>query len=221
MDIKQRLQAHRGKRLYTLGGFPRAYPNSVSSDGRALYVELSQLSGLREMGESHDVAPRAVNGRGWYRDSHLSETYTGFIWRLPARNKIEHFIAGFKDEAAGGATIEANAVYECEREAAMAADELARIHAEREREYDEKWSEANQQDAEREDARAGLRLARARASESLRAWRAARGIADADLCALLSRTYHAQRDAMRDAIDTITRAGEKIDELGMTDSFPA
>lgn len=220
----QRL-AHLKTKHYRIRPFPQCWPVRYANDGRAAYCELSHLAGLREVGPSHEVAPRLVKHRGWYRDSDMSETVCGFVWRLPARNGQSLFIAGFKDDRTDAVTLDASrgrvCTFDSERDAAGAADELARIYAEEEREHDEKWQEASRANDEREEAREALKAARAEASRlvaALREQRKAGAIVPA-LCDVLRDKVQACREAMREALEAIADKAAEIERLGMAGEF--
>src|SRR5690606_18409162 len=78
----------------------------------------------------------------------IGDVYRGAVWQLPARNGQCLYVAGFADPCnKGAALIDFDPIYGTpgdgsETEAAYRADEIARIHAEREREYQEKWQAA-------------------------------------------------------------------------------
>lgn len=220
----QRL-AHLKTKGYRAHPFQQCWPIRYADDGGAAYHELSQLAGLREVGAAHEVAPRLVDHRGWYRDAFMDETLCGFVWRLPARNGQPLFIAGFKDENAGAFTLDASRgrvrTFSTERDAARAADELARVHAEEEREHSEKWQEASRANDEREEAREELKAAREEARRlvaALREQREAGAIVPA-LCEVLRAKVEECRETMREALGRIARHGEAIEELGMAGEF--
>lgn len=220
----QRL-AHLKTKGYRTHPFPQCWPIRYADDGGAAYHELSQLAGLREVGAAHEVAPRLVDHRGWYRDAFMDETLCGFVWRLPARNGQSLFVAGFKDENAGTVTLDTSrgrvCTFSTERDAARAADELARIHAEEEREYSEKWQEARRHDDEREEAREELKVAREEARrmvDALRQQRSAGTIVPA-LCDVLRAKVRDCHEGMRRALRSIAEHGDAIEELGMTGEF--
>src|SRR5690606_33547786 len=89
--------------------------------------------------------------KGWYTDPEgfVDEVYRGAVWQLPARGGQCLYVAGFADpNNDGAALIDFDTIRgepdddDAKAEAAYRADDIARIHAEREREHEEKWRAA-------------------------------------------------------------------------------
>lgn len=106
-------------------------------------------AGLRFVGFADELAPRYVMHKGWYTDpdGFSGEVYRGAVWQLPARNGECLYVAGFVDpNNEGAALIDFDTIRgepdDIATEAAYRADDIARIHAEREREHQEKWQAA-------------------------------------------------------------------------------
>lgn len=218
MNIQQRLAAKRAGKLYGfLGGFRRVYPVHHCANGSLLINTCYQPLGLREYKFADEVLE--LRHAGWYCDSYHDRTYRGQVWRLPARDGTERFIAGYMDSDGGRAIIEPEA-FDCERDAARRADHMAERDAQEEREYDERWQEASRANDEREEARDALKLARSKARGMIKAIRA-QGIIVPELCAILVERMQEARDEMREAIEAIHAARDKIEELDMTGEFSA
>lgn len=104
--------------------------------------EVSEGSGvrLRVVGWADHIVP--MRHKGWFTDDHGDgETARGLVLRLP---NGRGFLAGWS-MGAGMCASFAGDIYDCERDAAYAADEEARCAAEQEREY-----QAAEERAERE-----------------------------------------------------------------------
>ena len=154
---------------------------------------------------------------GYYRDTFQDETYTGRVWLLPHGL----FLAGYVEDGSGYAVLEVDggkiALYDNEREALRAADELARVNAERDYEYNERWQEASNANDERDEARK-------QANEIRAEWRA---LAIALLCKDLSQRArqslqnmtNKQRAKHSSLVRNMARCSERIAELGMEGEF--
>lgn len=107
-------------------------------------------AGLRFVGFADELAPRAIQHKGWYTDPDgFGEVYRGAVWQLPARNGECLYVAGLPDPySEGAALIDFDPIYGEPNDAGLGlyaahrADDIARVHAEREREYQEKWQAA-------------------------------------------------------------------------------
>ena len=77
-------------------------------------------------------------GNAWYCDEYGDRTLTGVVFLLPHGRMV----AGYEESDNDGIALSLDTVYTCEREAFRAADELARIVAEHEREYNEGYNAA-------------------------------------------------------------------------------
>ncbi len=186
----------------------------LSDDGESIGIEVSTLERIASsVGECRN---------GWCADRFQGETYTGEAWATAAESEDYSeqyppvYVAGYR---------EPNDCYVCmacdhgemstfgnARDAMMAADELARVHAERDCEWDERWHEANRADEDIEDLKTQARDVRKR-------WRAL-----ANACALVDDAMVAmirdeQREEHASCIATIVEKRERIVELGMADQF--
>lgn len=109
------------------------------------WCEDTENAGLRFVGFADELAPHAIKHKGWYTDpdGFDGEVYRGAVWQLPARGGQCIYVAGFADpNNEGAALIDFEPILTISK-AAYRADDTARIHAEREREYQqEKWRAA-------------------------------------------------------------------------------
>ena len=104
----------------------------------------------RFAGTSHDIAKAESYyyrdyPTGWYtRHDDCSETTSGVVYQLPARNGIPQYIAGYSDPCNDGpAVLSFDETFEDKMEAARAANRLAELMAEGSREHDEAWQAGN------------------------------------------------------------------------------
>lgn len=99
---------------------------------------------------AHEVAKLPYTG--WFGDTeHQEKLYRGIVASLPHGR----FIAGYESDD-NGERVYFSGVYDDEREAAHIADEHARIVAEQEDEYSQRWNEAMKLDGIVEDKRADV-----------------------------------------------------------------
>lgn len=118
-----------------------------SANGDYCNVADSVLGTWRDVGDSHDIV--RLGHTGWYADQHQENLYRGHVWQLPARNGEPLFIAGYHEsEQTEYVILDCSRgrlrTFDSKEDAARAGDELARIMAEKEREYQEEWEEARQ-----------------------------------------------------------------------------
>ncbi len=106
--------------------------------------------------DCNKVTNSRIDHTGWYVDSDCSEMAIGIVAML----SHGRFIAGYRltdsDERVYFPTVYSDK-WEADREAAWAANEHARVFAERARESDEKFSEARQLEYDIDDALVRLR----------------------------------------------------------------
>ena len=188
---------------------------------------LELVEGWRDVGYADDVF--RLGHSGWFIDSDCFEKYRGHVWQMPARDGVPQYVAGYMEandsEDSGYAVLCASGgdleLFDDSQDAAIAGDELARVMAEQEREYDERWQAARLAADDRDEARDDMRKARksARAAiAALREQRAAGVVADG-VCAILRERVADARATMADALERIAEAGERIAELDMTGEF--
>ena len=131
-------------------------------ESACVWIEKPESVGLRFVGLAHDVYPRRIDHTGWYLDPDgWGETVSGVVYQLPARNGRARYLAGYADpwncDSDGrGPCLLSLDIFEAEpeycesgfwydgaedarHEAAIRADEIARVMAEHEREYQEAW----------------------------------------------------------------------------------
>lgn len=134
------------------------------------WIENPEAGGLRFVGHACDLAGRAVNHEGWQCDSYGEQVAQGVVYQLPAKRGRARFVAGMADpmERNEGAALlwlgdvfdggpemrlmrtwrgtppvesEYDSTDDAKESAAFAADEHARVYAEREREWNDAWQE--------------------------------------------------------------------------------
>ena len=152
------------------------------------FIENPESIGLRFVGAAHDIT--RLDHTGFYVDEFQSETTHGVVYRLPGKAGRTRYMVGYSDPWSPPAACVSLDVIESEsdrwdnsgaRDAARAADEIARIFAEHARED----SEARNAGAlAREKAREALEAV----SEAIQALREARAA---------YRARHATRNALR------------------------
>jgi len=186
-------------------------------------------AGLRFVGR---VAPESYGGRdkwdsscktGWFTDPY-GEGWNlcfGVVYQLPARNGKAQFVAGYDfDEDEGGLVLDFGRIFESDtdsdyypsnrnngdgaKEAAYAADEMARRVAESEKEYQTAW-EAGSLYADTKDELANDRATARRLLAERRAAKAA-GAAYPTICATIER-------AIRNALADIKAGRETLEQL--------
>jgi len=93
---------------------------------------------FRFVGFADQVAKRAVQHTGWFLadDGWTGETARGVVYRLPAKDGAERFLAGYVTSYSSddGAAFERE-TFATELDAALRADRLAELAAEEERDY--------------------------------------------------------------------------------------
>lgn len=159
---------------------------------------------LRFAGYADELAGRAVDHTGWYADFYQDSTYRGAVYLLPGRNGETIAAPGYADpHNAGAAFIDFGNLQrdidgaEAKRSAALAADDLARRHAEAARDYDTAWQAGSQY------AGRGEIVAETRKSllAILAERRAAKGNAEScpAICAALAGQIESMLDSIREA----------------------
>lgn len=131
----------RAARKYGLGAWARAageLSHGHNGNVPVWYAHTGpQFRGEQFADECRD-APRHVRGnRGWYVDDGCSDVMRGMVARLPhGRFMVAYYSSG------NGERVYLPEVHDCERDAAISADEEARVVAEHEREYHARWCAA-------------------------------------------------------------------------------
>lgn len=168
------------------------------------WIESTEAAGLRFVGWSDDIAPRAVCHTGWHCDDEGRETLRGGVWQLPAKDGRARLLYGYaefegrREMNEGSAAVCVSHVElaerddgtalpgEAARDCAIWADGLAETAAEERRDYAESYQagrEAAELDNEAAEARAELLPLLA----ELRAERKAGGLERPAICAALRR----------------------------------
>jgi hypothetical protein len=139
---------------------------------------------FRNVVDADDVSGAGVDHNGWYTDPY-GDTFTdgtglciGVVAQLPGRNGRARYVAGYRFGGVdGGPTFDLETIYESESsgwygepadaliDAAQAADELARIAGEKEREYQTAWQAGSQWAGELETVQEARKAALALLSE--------------------------------------------------------
>jgi hypothetical protein len=145
----------------------------ASDDGKVWYADSGALDHLRTK-DAADVLREAgrhyaAKETRWYCDADQSETIDAHVCQLPARGGREQWLAYITWSDADGIVIN-RTIHDSAEDAATDAAETARIYAEREREYSERWNAARELDEKEADALDHLRLARAAWHVALRGW---------------------------------------------------
>lgn len=186
-------------------------------------VEL--VNGWRDVGHSDDIVSH-IGHRGWYTDADCSETYRGHVWQIPARNGDPCYIAGYveSEDASGYVVLETNKrggleLYDDKEDAARAGDRLAEHMAEDAKEYSERWHGASQASDERDEARTDSHAARMRFHALAVAYRIAMKTEAQTGADGLRPLLEREREAAREAVQTMIEKTERIRELNMTGEF--
>lgn len=117
-----------------------ALSRGMQSDGTPVwYTHVGAEFRGEQFADECEDAPRYIReNRGWYTDGpEMNETARGIVARLPHGR----YIAGYY-LSMNGERVYFPDVHDCEREAAIAANEHARVIGERESEYQERFQAA-------------------------------------------------------------------------------
>ncbi len=109
-----------------------AYNRQRDEDG-TLFIENPE-NGLRYLGKCHEVARKEdfrFDCQGWYLDEYCDETVCGGVYMLPHGRYVPATI----DPWGNGACLDFSDIKDNARDAVYAADRLAELYAEKEREY--------------------------------------------------------------------------------------
>lgn len=104
------------------------------------WIEDTQAAGLRFVDYADNIAPRSIRHCGWYKDDDGAyDTFRGAVWRLPRGTK--GLIAGYTDPWNKGAAFVELHRWDTDDAigAACAADRIAELEAEKERDYRRAW----------------------------------------------------------------------------------
>lgn len=121
------------------------------------WVEKPEAFGLRLVGLAHEVAPanyaylhNAVSHAGWFLDDFQEETVSGVVYQVPGKCGRARYMVGYADPWNDGSACLVMRLIEGEkhngdgydpalRDVARAADGIAELMAEDEREYRAAW----------------------------------------------------------------------------------
>jgi len=168
-------------------------------------------NGLRFVGLAHDVArdnnrPRLIEHTGWYVDDFQSETVSGAVLQLPARNGVPQYLAAVQDPWNDDAFLVDFSIMDDPCDAARTANSMAETYAENAREY-QRIANAEQRIDEISDELADnrarvLTILRERRSAPIAAFPALRNaICDRIRTMLTERTsLFAERETLRDQL---------------------
>lgn len=95
----------------------------------------SDAGPFRKIRKAHEIT--RTRHTGWFADAHQENTIVGIVAYLSHSRYVAGYLADENDEH-----VYFDRIYTDEREAADAADDHARIQADKEREYSEQWEQA-------------------------------------------------------------------------------
>lgn len=129
-----------------------------ANGAEAIHYSMVECSIGRER-YADEVRPRAIRHKGWYTDPDGHEVMRGFVTRL---TRGRGFIAGtviedgFGERGMGSKVFHTSVVYDDEDDAATAADEIARVQAGDEMEYQIRYEQARELERQAEDTEQSL-----------------------------------------------------------------
>lgn len=217
------------------------YPAGVAinprNDKRQAWVERPADVGLRFVGWSDNLAVRAVDHTGWFlSDDGCGDVARGCVFQLPGRKGQARFVAAYRqgsNDRAGWSDmsgVEGSALvafdevfaesasdsyvadYPAVREAALRADRMAEIVAERERDYQAVWQKGN-------EAREAIDDARTFRANAVRLLGEVRGKLATDMpetCKTIRRTIARHLESAR---EEYAKAQRLFAEYGHEDAF--
>lgn len=135
----------------------------------SVFFERDKLlcNGFRFVGYADEIHPRVAH-KGWFADAHESSTYRGIVHQLPGHGGSARYVAGYVDSQGGGYVLDLSAYGALHigetgvegwrydggaSDAALAADEFARVEAEKAREWSEAWQAGQDYATALEEAR--------------------------------------------------------------------
>lgn len=161
-DIQVRLAKYKDRKgepryfktLFYNYGLSFGHPNGGRTPDRGEFTTWVEPS-LRFVGNADCLA--RIGHRGWYVDLSQHDVAYGQVYQLSAKNGEERYLAAYVySYDTDCVTFDITEVFDDKREAALAADEMARIAAEHSREADRE-DEINQQKEEARELRAEVR----------------------------------------------------------------
>lgn len=150
--------------------------------------------------------PRYIDHEGWFADDMMVNTFRPRVWRLPRGR----FLAGYESSEWGAIQL-GRVVYNDERDAWRAADNMAERDAEKERDYLERWRAAQRVADDREEKREELRAAHSEARDLVAVLRdlPQTAASRATICAMLRDC----RARMAEALQGMAEDAEKLAEF--------
>ena len=182
----------------------------TSKGQNCIAIGLNQID-FRNIGYADNII--RTDGAGWYRDNDcgiLDGIYRGQVLQLPARNGSTQYLAAVCDEDADTMMIDATrgkyTTFDTKEDAARAADELARILAEHDREFTEAVGQEQAERGRIEDAmfQAASVTAANREQRKL-------GPIGATLRGMLADRINRARGELHDALNALSDARRAID----------
>lgn len=98
----------------------------------------AENTGFRHIGDAHEIV--RLDYTGWYCDEYQDSLAIGFVLQFPARNGKPRYFPAVRFTGSDGTTLYPLDTYDTAEDAARVADQHAESIAEREREYNEKFS---------------------------------------------------------------------------------
>lgn len=233
-EAKERAErdAMDGKRRYASSEFTGYNPEFAAYGEKHLrWIEKPAHCGLRRVGYADEIA-RDISHNGWYTDDDgiMGETLRGIVYQLPGRNGSPVYAYGYDDPNNPGACLLSFDVITGERsdydypfsdlqdarDAARAADHVAKRAAEEAREYDRVFQARQRYEEKAEE----LSEVRKEAIPLIREVRKLRRIE-------FGETFPASESALRDEIEELLERRETLmceresikDEYGMHDGW--
>lgn len=106
-------------------------PNANDKETRMFYLDSDFMPSLRWTW--CDEIARTIKHTGWYYND-FDETIRGLVFRLPHNRG---FLAAYSMGDGMASAVDTSYIYDDEIDAALAADDMAKYAAERQREYEE------------------------------------------------------------------------------------
>lgn len=132
--------------------------------GEPVYYAERWPNGWRDLGDAHEVCrregrPRLIEHTGWYCDQWQDGVIRGRVLQLPARNGSPVYVAGTYCTDWDGVTLHLSSRFDDACDAALYADECARVAAEQSREHHARDAAEQEAGRLREDIKTTRRAA--------------------------------------------------------------
>lgn len=181
-----------------------------SKGPNCIAIGLNQID-FRNIGYADKII--RTDGAGWYRDNDcgmLNGIYRGHVFQIPARKGSTQYLAAVCDEDADTMIIDATrgkyTTFDTKEDAARAADELARILAEHDREFTEAYSQEQAARGRIDDAMIQAASVTAASREQRKL-----GPVGATLRGWLADRINRAREELHDALNALSDARRAID----------